>query len=100
MDSNAQDRVNELIFGAWRTQIVYAGVKLGVIEALQEGPRSASFLTTELKLHAEAGYRLLRAMASIGLLHEEPGCIFGLTEDGRMLLAQHPKSLRAIAVLQ
>lgn len=35
-------KVIDLIFGRWRSQILYAGVKLGVFDALAGGPRALS----------------------------------------------------------
>lgn len=31
--------VMDILFGRWRSQILYAGVKLGVLDALGAGPR-------------------------------------------------------------
>jgi hypothetical protein len=36
-------KVVDLIFGRWRSQILYTGVKLGVFDALASGP---NFVTT------------------------------------------------------
>lgn len=38
---DASAKVLDLIFGRWRSQILYAGVKLGVFDALSSGPRNA-----------------------------------------------------------
>lgn len=100
MSDDPQQHVAELIFGKWKSRVLYAGVKLGVMEALAGGPKAASALAGELALDAAMAYRLLRAMASIGLLREEEGRLFALTEEGRCLLAAHPRSLRSVALLQ
>ena len=34
-------KVVDLIFGRWRSQILYTGVKLGLFDALASGPKSA-----------------------------------------------------------
>ncbi|HEX4948469.1 MAG TPA: methyltransferase [Blastocatellia bacterium] len=95
-----QDKVIDLIFGRWRSQILYAGVRLGIFEALREQTKDASTIAQELKLDAELGYRLLRALASLELLHEESGRRFALTEAGRYLLADHPQTLRGMTLLE
>ena len=100
MSMNPQARVAELIFGKWESRILYAGVKLGVIEALNRGAKSVAALANELGLDPGMGYRLLRAMACIGLLAERRNRIFELTLEGETLLADHPQSLRAVALLQ
>ena len=43
-------KVIDLIFGRWRSQILYTGVKLGVFDALANCPRSAVSLATEFDL--------------------------------------------------
>jgi hypothetical protein len=98
--SAAQDQVLELIFGRWRSQILYTGVKLGVFEALQNETKDAAAVAQELGLDAELGYRLLRALATLGLLREEAGRRFSITETGRFLLADHPQTLRGMTLLE
>jgi hypothetical protein len=89
-----------LIFGKWKSRVLYAGVKLGLIEALRPGAKSASALASELSLDTSMTYRLLRAMASIDLVAEGQDRVFDLTSAGETLLADHPRSLRAVALLQ
>lgn len=98
--NTTQDKVLELIFGRWRSQILYAGVKLGVFETLRAEPKAAAAITQELKLDAELGYRLLRALGALDLLREEVGRRFSLTEAGRYLLADHPQTLRGVTLLE
>ena len=45
---DAGAKVVDLIFGRWRGQILYAGVKLGVVDALASGPRNAVSVAREL----------------------------------------------------
>jgi hypothetical protein len=100
MSNEVQARVSELIFGKWKSRVLYVGVRLGIMEALQAGEKSAAALARELALDPTMAYRLLRAMASIGLLAERQNRVFALTPDGETLLAEHPQSLRAVALLQ
>lgn len=95
-----QDKVLDLIFGRWRSQLLYAGVRLGVFEALREQTKDAATIARELKLDAELGYRLLRALGALELLREEKGRKFSLTEAGRYLLADHPQTLRGVTLLE
>jgi hypothetical protein len=94
------DKVLDLIFGRWRSQILYAGVRLGVFEALREGRKDAAAIARELKLDTELGYRLLRALSALDLLREEEGKKFSLTEAGQFLLADHPQTLRGVTLLE
>ncbi|WP_447979281.1 methyltransferase [Candidatus Nitrospira bockiana] len=100
MTMEAKTKVSDLLFGRWRSQILYAGVKLGVFETLKDGAKTATEITDELALDRALGYRLLRALASLGLLVEEPGRRFQLTDAGRYLLADHPETFRGMALLE
>jgi hypothetical protein len=57
---DAGGKVIDLIFGRWRSQILYAGVKLGVFEALAHGPQSTVRVARELEVDAGLLYRLMR----------------------------------------
>jgi predicted transcriptional regulator len=82
----AQSTVLDLIFGSWKARILYAGLQLGIIDALKDARMSAREITDRLGLDATLGYRLLRAMASIGLLTETVGHNFVLSPAGRLLI--------------
>jgi len=51
---DAGAKVIDLIFGRWRSQILYAGVKLGVFDALASSPRSAVSVASELNVDSWA----------------------------------------------
>lgn len=95
------ERVIDLIFGRWRSQVLYAGAALGVFDHL-----SASVTTSATALASAVGadpallYRLLRALGSIGLLAEDEHCGFRLTDTGALLRDDHPHSLKAMALLE
>lgn len=98
--SNPADAVMDLIFGRWRSQTLYAGVKLGIFEVLAEGSRSAEEVAEALDLDPDNTYRLLRALGALGLLEERPDGTFALTDEGTLLTRDHPRSLRGVAVLE
>lgn len=97
---NAGAHVMDLIFARWRSQTLYAGVKLGIFDALAAGPRSAGELAGDLELDPALSYRLLRALGSLELLHEEDGQQFSLTPAGEYLRADHPQTLRGVTLLE
>jgi hypothetical protein len=97
----AAEQVIDLIFGRWRSQILFAGVELGIFDQLDTAtPRRAPELAARLKLDEALLYRLLRAQAAIGLLVEDPSGGFRLTESGSLLCKAHPQSLAAMARLE
>jgi Dimerisation domain len=59
---DAGAKVVDLIFGRWRSQILYTGVKLGVFDALTSGPKNAVRVASDLGVEAGMLYRLMRAL--------------------------------------
>jgi O-methyltransferase domain/Dimerisation domain len=97
-DAGAQ--VIDLIFGRWRSQMLYVGVKLGVFDALASGPKNAVSVASALEVDADLLYRLMRALGSLGLLHEDHSRTFVLTPMGEWLCRDHPHTLRGMALLE
>ena len=71
---------------------------LGVADLLAAGPRTAADLARATGTHAGALYRLLRAVASVGVLAEDEAGAFALTDLGQFLRADHPRSVHGNAV--
>lgn len=95
------EQLLDLIFGRWRSQILYAGAALGVFDRLTaEGAIGAAALAPEVGADSVLLYRLLRGLASIGLLAEDTNQSFRLTEAGALLREDHPHSLKAMALLE
>lgn len=98
--SHPADAVMDLIFGRWRSQILYAGVKLGAFEVLDDAPRTAKEVADELDLDPDNTYRLLRALGSLDLLDERADGSFAVTGKGELLTDNHPHSLRGVVLLE
>lgn len=90
--------VLELVSGLIEANTVYAVAKLGVADALAGGPRTAADVAAELGTHPDATFRLLRAAAGHGLLHQD-GDRFALTSLGRPLATDAPDSMRAVVLM-
>ncbi|MGH9323555.1 MAG: methyltransferase [Vicinamibacteria bacterium] len=88
----------QIASGYWWSQALYAATRLGVAEALAQAPRSAESVARELSVDRGALFRLLRALASQGLFARNGAGEFALTERGRLLLEDHPSSLRALVL--
>src|ERR671919_1671330 len=97
---NPGGKVIDLIFGRWRSQILYTGVKLGVFDALASGPKNAVHVASALDVDAGLLYRLMRALGSLELLHEDHTRTFSLTPLGELLCRDHPHSLRGMTLLE
>ena len=73
------------------SQAIHVAATLGVADALADGPRSANELASVTGSHPEALYRVLRALAALGVLHEDPARTFALTEVGECLRTDAPE---------
>ena len=93
-------KVMDLIFGRWRSQILYAGVKLGVFDALASGSKNAVQVAHELGVDAGLLYRLMRALGSLELLREDTTRTFALAPMGEWLRRDHPHSLHGMTLLE
>lgn len=94
------EKVTDIIFGRWRSQILYAGVKLGVFDIVSSEPMSHVEIAKELAIDPALSYRLLRALASIGLLKEDHDRCFSITSMGKLLRSDDPQTLRGVALLE
>ncbi|MDQ3967898.1 MAG: acetylserotonin O-methyltransferase [Thermoproteota archaeon] len=94
------EKVVDIIFGRWKSQILYAGVKLGVFDIVSSEPMSQIEIANELDLDPALSYRLLRALASIALLREHNDHRFSITSMGKLLRGDDPQTLRGIALLE
>jgi hypothetical protein len=81
------------------TQIIYVAAKLKISDYLYEQQRSTDELAELTKTHRESLYRLLRACTALGL-YEEKNNVFMLKDAGRLLLTDHPDSIRAVAIIR
>jgi hypothetical protein len=82
------------------TQALHVTAKLGIADLLAAGPRTADDLAAATGTHARALYRLLRAVAPVGVLSEDAAGAFALTDLGQHLRADHPRSVRGLALFQ
>jgi hypothetical protein len=79
----------------WISKVVYAAAKLGLADQLAAGPRSAAELAGPTRTHAPSLHRLMRTLASLGVLTEGDGQRFALTPLGEALKAGAPGHARA-----
>lgn len=98
--STAAQTITDLLFGRWRSRILYAGARLGVFDALQGEPRSAGEVAGHLEVDAHLLYRLMRALSAIGLLEEDDAHRFSLTGAGELLREDAEQSLKNFVLLQ
>jgi hypothetical protein len=86
-----------MIFSFWAMRALYVAAELGVADLLAAGPRPSDELATACGADASALYRVLRSLASMGLVSEVEPRRFGLTPLGEYLRSDTPGSMRALA---
>ncbi len=77
--------------------MIHAAVSLGVPDRLASGVTTSAELAQQLQTHPRATFRLLRAMASLGLCAHTGSDRFELTETGHYLRTDVPESLAILA---
>src|SRR3954453_17000529 len=87
-------QLEHLVSGSWISQAIGVAAELGIADLLTDGPQSVAKLAEHTGSHPRALYRLLRALAGIGVFSEvEPEC-FELTPMAEPLRADAPRSVR------
>ena len=91
----AQFQMLQLITGFWMSRAVCVFAQLGIADLLQSGPKTAGELAEATGTHAPSLYRLLRALASTGIVKSEEEGRFGLTSLSETLITGAPGSIRS-----
>ena len=98
MDETPDAALGRLTVGFQVSQAIHVAATLGVADLLADGPRTSDELSAATNTHAGSLYRLLRALASVGVFHEDEGRRFSSTPMGALLRSDVPGSLRGWAM--
>src|SRR5688572_10786179 len=98
-DESAIDTVRQLIMGFRNTQLVYVAARLGIADILARGPKTPTEVGAEVGAEPGALYRVLRALASLGIFADAPDGTFTMTPLAEALCSAAEGSLRDVAVL-
>lgn len=79
----------------WVSRVVYVAARLGLADRLADGPRSAVVLSGPTGTHARTLHRLMRTLASLGILTQVDEQSFGLTSLGEALKTGAPGAARS-----
>ncbi|MBW4435284.1 MAG: methyltransferase [Pelatocladus maniniholoensis HA4357-MV3] len=88
----------QLATSYWVSRAVYAAAKLGIADMLKNGPHSCDLLANSTRTNPQALYRLMRALASVGIFAENKQGCFTLTPLATYLQSDAPNSIRAFAI--
>jgi ubiquinone/menaquinone biosynthesis C-methylase UbiE len=94
-----QEQLGRMLTGYWVTQSVYVAAKLGLADLLKDGPRTVGELAQTTRTDAAALYRLLRALASVGVFVEGAEQRFSSTPLADCLRSDVPGSQRSLALM-
>ncbi len=89
----------QMTTGKWVSQAIYVAAKLKVADLLKQGPKSYQDIAKSTNSHAMSLYRVLRALASIGIFTEIDKGSFALTPMAEYLCSDVPSSVRAWATM-
>ena len=90
----------QLISGFWISRCIYVAAKLGIADLLNNGPKSADELATATGADAPSLFRVLRALAAVGIVTQGKDNRFSSTSLLETLRSDTPGSLRAFAMTE
>ena len=89
----------QFMMGSWVSQCIGAAARLDLADHLASGPKNAAELARHSGANADAVFRLMRALASIGIF-TMAGDRFSLTPLSETLRTGVPGSMRNIAIME
>ena len=96
--SNPQEHIMQLATAYMASMSIYIVAKLGIADLLQDGDRPVSELAAATGTQEDRLYRVLRALASLGVFTETAPRRFALTPAAETLRSDVPGSMRAMAI--
>ncbi|MGY1691198.1 methyltransferase [Geodermatophilus sp. SYSU D01105] len=93
----AYQELADLVRGYQRSQALTVAARLGIADLLRDGPRPVADLARATATHEPTLYRLLRALAAIGVFVEGEERTFSLGATGQYLRTDHPLSVDPLA---
>ncbi|PYV42123.1 MAG: methyltransferase [Acidobacteria bacterium] len=100
MDGPPTVTMLKMISGFWISRAIYIAAKLGIADHLRDGHKTACQLAAVTGTHAPSLYRVLRALASVGVFAEDGSGRFTSTPLAATLQTDAPGSLRAFATVE
>lgn len=90
--------LTQMITGSLGSQAIYVAAKLGIADLLADGPKNVNELAAAAEADAPSLYRVLRALASLGVFTERDDQNFALNATAELLRSDSPCSLRDLAI--
>ena len=86
--------VFDMVLAQWNSAAICAAAKLGIADQLESGPKTTRELASTLNVHEDSLYRVLRALAGLGIFHEGENRTFSQTPLSDVLRSNAKPSLR------
>jgi SAM-dependent methyltransferase len=90
--------VRELLYGTWAAQAVYAAARLDLADHVADGVGEIDGLAERTETDPDALYRLMRALASVGMFHEDGSRHFTMTPLAQCLRTDGEDSVKDLAL--
>ncbi|MEH2382468.1 MAG: methyltransferase [Nostoc sp.] len=84
----------------WISRCIYVVAKLGIADLLKDGSQDCDALAAATNTHSDSLYRVLRALASMGIFAETQPRYFELNPLSDCLQSNVPGSLRNLAIMR
>lgn len=98
-DQSRMEFFKQMFGGSWITQGIWVAAELGIADLLTDGSRTAGELAEKTHTHSNALYRVLRALASVGIFAEDAHGRFSLTPLADLLRTDASASQRPFAIM-
>jgi SAM-dependent methyltransferase len=98
-ERDAAAAVLQMIWGIHISRAVHVAAALGIADLLADGPATVAQLARAVQAHEPSLFRVLRLLASLGVLAEHDHHSFSLTILGERLRAGVPASMRSWSML-
>lgn len=98
-NSTPANALRQMITGYWMTNALHVAAKLGLADQLSQGPLQYVELAKRTHTHPPTLFRLLRALASIGVFSDIGNGHFALTPMAALLQTGAPDSMHAFAMM-
>ncbi|MGH9569077.1 MAG: methyltransferase family protein, partial [Candidatus Angelobacter sp.] len=92
------EHVMQLATGYMASISIYIVAKLGIADLLAGGPQSVGDLAAATQTHEDRLYRVLRALAAVGVFSEATPRHFALTPAAQALRSDVPDSILSMAM--
>jgi O-methyltransferase domain/Dimerisation domain len=100
LEVTPQETMLNLISGFWVVRSIYLAAELGIADWFDGQPKTIAQLAAATNTEPRSLYRLLRALASVGIFTEVSDQCFALTPLAATLQSNSPNSMRSVAMAQ